>query len=119
MRDWKTYKPAPGAPASSTNPSALVHKRQSAVADPKEAGESYFEITLDMNAEQLTLMFDDPATFESGPVFGPGHAPADFQEAWRTEAIRSKAGIAETFGPWSSQSRIDGATYYRKATRLQ
>ncbi len=118
MRDWKTYKPAPGAPASSSDGSPQVDERPAA-ADPKEAGKTYFEITLDMNADQLTLMFDDPATLESGPVFGPGHAPADFQEAWRTEAMRSKADIADTFGPWSSESRIDGATYYRKATRLQ
>ena len=118
MRDWKTYKPAPGAPAASSDGSPPVDQRQSTVADPKEAGKTYFEITLDMNAEQLTLMFEDPDTFESGPVFGPGQAPADFQDAWRTEAMRSKADIAETFGRWSSESRIDGATYYRKATRL-
>ena len=115
MRDWKTYKPAPSAPASDGSP--LVDQPQSEVADPK-AGKPYFEIALDMNAEQLTLLFEDPATLESGPVFGPGQAPADFQDAWRTEAMRSKADIAETFGPWSSESRIDGATYYRKATRL-
>ncbi len=119
MRDWKTYKPAPGAPASPSDGSPLGDQRHSVVADPKEAGKTYFEITLDMNAEQLTLMFDDPATFESGPVLGPGQAPTDFQEAWRTEAMRSKTDVAETFGPWSSESRIDGATYYRKATRLQ
>ncbi len=118
MRDWKTYKPAPGAPAPSSDGSPRVDQPRSEVADPK-AGEPYLEIALDMNAEQLTLLFDDPATFESGPVFGPGHAPADFQEAWRTEAMRPKVDIAETFGAWSSESRIDGATYYRKATRLQ
>lgn len=117
MRDWKTYKPAPGAPAPSSDGSALASRPQSEVANPK-AGKPYFEITLDMNAEQLTLMFDDPDMFKSGPVFEPGQAPADFQDAWRTEAMRSKADIAETFGPWSSESRIDGATYYRKATRL-
>lgn len=118
MRDWKTYKAAPGAPEPSSDAPPLVAKRQSAVAAPKQAAEPYLEITLDMNAEQLTLMFDDLATFESRPVFGPGQAPADFQEAWRAEAMRSSAEIAETFGPWSSESRIDGATYYRRATRL-
>lgn len=118
MRDWKTYKAAPGAPGPSSDAPPLVEKRQSAMADPKQAAEQYFEITLDMDAEQLTLMFDDPATSESSPVLGPGQAPADFQGAWRAEAMRSKADIAETFGPWSSESRIDGATYYRKATRL-
>ncbi len=118
MRDWKTYKPAPGGPGPSSDAPPLVEKRQSAMADPKEAAEPYFEITLDMDAEQLTLMFDDLGTFESSPVFGPGQAPADFQEAWRAEAMRSKADVAETFGPWSNESRIDGATYDRKATRL-
>lgn len=117
MRDWKTYKPAPGVPAPSSGVSPLVKKRRSAVVDPEAVTEPHFEITLDMNADQLTLMFDDPATYQSRPVFGPGQAPADFQEAWRTEAIRSKVDIAEAFGPWSSESRIDGAMYYRKATR--
>ena len=117
MRDWKTYKPAPSAPAPPSDGSLRVDQPQSEVADPK-AGKPYLEITLDMNAEQLTLLFEDPDTFKSGPVFGPGQAPSDFQDAWRTEAMRSKADIAETFGPWSSESQIHGATYYRKATRL-
>ena len=68
MRDWKTYKPAPSAPAPPSDGSPLVDQPQAEVADPK-AGKPYLEITLDMNAEQLTMLFEDPDTLESGPVF--------------------------------------------------
>ena len=117
MRDWKTFKPSSATPRSDDAP-RLVRKRRSELTEPLETTDPHFEIALDMNAEQLTLMFDDPEKYESRPFSGTGHPPSDFQEQWRADAVRSKADPAESFGPWKNEFSVDGSTYYRKVTRL-
>jgi hypothetical protein len=117
MRDWKVFQPETGTGIGQTTPDKLVRKRRSEVGEPARTGPQ-FEIALDMNAEQLTLMFDEVAKYEQRTTHTPTNE-VDHQEAWRREALRAKASIAEIFGSWSSESSIDGSTYYRKATRLE
>lgn len=121
MRDWKVFRPdSGGSGASSVSPPRPVSKRRS-VVDP-EVDDPQFEIALDMDSEQLTLMFDEAMKDDRRSRYGPldpgAHYQADYQEEWRREALRAKADIAETFGPWTDESRVEGATYFRKATRL-
>ena len=116
MRDWKVFRPDSGGSGSQSQ--RVVRKRQSGPVDPSELDEPQFEVELDMNADQLTLMFDDTAKYEQRTRSGIGSAPIDYQEEWRREALRAKADIAETFGPWKDESRLEGMTYFRKATRL-
>jgi hypothetical protein len=118
MRDWKVFRPGPtGATAEPQAP--LVRKRQSDVDDAAAATDDpQFEIDLDLDAEQLTLLFDDAVKYQQRSHAGTINADVDHQEAWRREALRAKARIGETFGPWSDESHLDGSTYYRKVTRL-
>ena len=119
MRDWKQFRPAPGSSSASEPASpGLVKKRRSDVLHPTD-GEPQFEIALDVNAEQLTLLFDDAATYEQRTHHGTIDAATDHQESWRQEAYRAQASIAETFGPWSEEERLEGFRYYRKVTRLK
>jgi hypothetical protein len=117
MRDWKVFQPGPSAGIGQTTPDKLIRKRRSELDEPGETGPQ-FEIALDMNADQLTLMFDEAAKYEQRTTHTPTNE-VDHQEAWRREALRAKASIADTFGSWSSESSLDGSTYYRKATRLE
>ncbi len=117
MRDWKVFRPdSGGSGAAGAIRKPLERTRRSDV-DP-EVDDPQFEIALDMDSDQLQLMFDDAVKHEQRSQSGPAGAAADYQEEWRREALRAKADIAETFGPWSDESRVEGATYYRKATRL-
>lgn len=117
MRDWKVFQPEPNAGIGQATPDKLVRKRQSELEEPASTGPQ-FEIALDMNAEQLTLMFDEAAKYEQRTTHTPTNE-VDHQEAWRREALGAKGSIAETFGSWSSESSLDGSTYHRKATRLE
>lgn len=119
MRDWKVFRPESGgsvSSAESSGPPPLIRKRRSEV-DPA-VDEPQFEIELDMNTEQLTLMFDDAVKYEQRSSTGPIDRGADYQEQWRRQALDAKAHIAETFGEWSDTSRVEGSTYHRKVTRL-
>ena len=118
MRDWKVFRPdSGGSGTSSAPPEPLVRKRRSAV-DP-EVDDPRFEIALDVDSEQLTLMFEDVPKYEQRTHHAPIDTGDDTQESWRREALAARAHIAETFGPWSDESRLEGSTYYRKASRLQ
>ncbi len=120
MRDWKVYLPEAGASGTAEPPpQKLVRKRQSALSHPEELTAPQFEIELDMNADQLTLMFDDTVTYGQRSHRGPINSDEDHQQKWLREGLRAKADVAETFGPWSSEDRLDGSTYYRKVTRLR
>jgi hypothetical protein len=116
MRDWKKYRPASDTPRVGTQP--LVKKRRSDVEDPSADGEPEFEIAIDVNEDQLTLMFAEAVKYDQRPHTGPLDASVDHQEAWSAEASRSGESFAETFGPWSDESRLEGSTYYRRVTRL-
>ena len=117
MRDWKVFQPEPSPGVGQATPDKLVRKRRSELDDPARNGPQ-FEIALDMNAEQLTLMFDEAAKYEQRTTHTPTNE-VDHQEAWRREALRATASIADAFGSWSSESSLDGSTYHRKATRLK
>ncbi len=117
MRDWKVFRPGP-SPAGTERSKPLVRKRKSEVDDPSESADPQFEIALDLDAEQLTLMFDDAVKYDERPSSGTIRADVDHQEAWRREALRAKEHVGETFGDWVDESRLDGSTYYRRATRL-
>ena len=80
--------------------------------DPQSA------IGLDRGGDQTQLMLDEADKYEQRSQWDAVGAETDYQEEWGREALRAKADIAETFGPWSDESRVGGATYYRKATRL-
>jgi hypothetical protein len=113
MRDWKVFRPDAGG-ASTQGP--VVRKRRSPV-DP-EVDDPEFEIALDVDSEQLSLLFDDGGKYEERATFSPYNAGDLTQEQWRREALRAKVDVAESFGPWSDESRVEDGIYYRKATRL-
>lgn len=115
MRDWKVFRPHAGSTEEAQKP--LVRKRRSSV-DP-EVDDPQFEIALDVNAEQLTLLFDDAAKYEERGSVAPYNAGDVTQEKWRREALNSKSNVAEAFGDWTDESRIEGGIYYRTASRLQ
>ncbi len=115
MRDWKTYKPAGETPPAAK---PLVRKRQSAVTDPTDARDPEFEIALEVNPDQLSLLFDDTDKYEERPMGGAFDAKVDHQERWRVEGLVEMANVGETFGDWSDESKLEAFTYYRKATRL-
>jgi hypothetical protein len=118
MRDWKVFSPNSGSStATGSTPQQLMRKRQSSPDDPLDANPPQFEIALDMNADQLTLMFEDADKYEQRGTHTPTN-DVDHQEAWRREALRAKSSPAESFGPWSDESHFEGSTYFRKATRL-
>ena len=118
MRDWKVFRPdTSSSTAVGSPPQKLVRKRQSGVDDPLEANPPQFEIALDMDADQLTLMFEDAEKYEQRAMHTPT-SDIDHQEAWRREALQTKPSVTEAFGPWSNESRLEGSTYFRKATRL-
>ena len=117
MRDWKVFRPdSGGSGASGATRQPLESTRRSEI-DP-EVDDPHFEIALDMDRDQLQLMFDDAVKFEQPTHSAPVGTADDYQEQWRREALQAKADVADTFGPWSDESRVEGATYYRKATRL-
>lgn len=117
MRDWKVFRPHPSSAATGQELDAPP------VEDGDDRDEPQFEIALDMNADQLTLMFDDvapeePVKYEQRSTYTPSNE-VDHQEAWRRQALREKVNIADNFGDWSEESSLDGSTYYRKVTRLR
>lgn len=114
MRDWKVYRPDAGG---SSAPGPSIRKRRSSV-DP-EVDDPQFEIALDVNADQLTLLFDDAVKYEERSSVAPYNAGDLTQEQWRREAMREKENVAEEFGPWVDESRVEDGVYYRKVTRLQ
>ena len=117
MRDWKVYRPgAETTAAEEAGKQKLVRKRRSGLDDPLDPNPPQFEIALDMDAEQLTLMFEEPVKYERRSAHTPTNE-VDHQEMWRREALRAKTKLAESFGPWSDESRLEGSTYFRKATR--
>jgi hypothetical protein len=113
MRDWKVFRPDAGG-TSTQGP--VIRKRRSSV-DP-EIDDPQFEIALDVNAEQLTLLFDDAVKYEERSAFAPYNGGDVTQEQWRREALREKQNRAEGFGPWIDESRVEDGVYYRKASRL-
>lgn len=115
MRDWKVFRPHAGATEEAPKP--LVRKRRS-VVDP-EVDDPQFEIALDVDAEQLTLLFDDAVKYEERSAFAPYNAGDVTQEQWRREALHARQHVAETFGDWTDESRVEDGVYYRKATRFQ
>jgi hypothetical protein len=117
MRDWKIYRPDSGGSGASGATRQPLERSRRLNVDP-EVDDPQFEIALDMDTDQLQLMFDDAVKSEQRSHSGPAGAASDYQEEWRKEALGAKADIAETFGPWSDESRVEGATYYRKASRL-
>jgi len=117
MRDWKVYRPGSGTEAAETAPQRLVRKRKSELDDSLDPDPPQFEIALDMDSEQLTLMFEEPVKYEQRTTHKPTNE-VDHQERWRREARLARQDVAESFGPWSDESRLEGSTYYRKATRL-
>ena len=117
MRDWKIYRPDSGGSGASGATRQPLERSRRLDVDP-EVDDPQFEIALDIDTDQLQLMFDDAVRSEQPSRSGPSGVAADYQEEWRKDALRAKVDIAETFGPWSDESRVEGATYYRKASRL-
>ena len=113
MRDWKVFRPESGGSGAPS-----TKHQQEKRPDPSEPVQPQFEIALDMNAEQLTLMFDDTVKYEERSSHTPIDSSVDHQEAWRREGLRPKVDIAESFGMWATEARLDGSKYYRKVTRL-
>ena len=116
MRDWKVFRPDSGG--SGKGHYRGVRQRSGSV-NPEELDEPPIEIALDMDADQLTLMFDEAVKYEQRAGSGTASRSVDHQEEWRQEAIQAKAEIAKTFGPWTDESRLEGTTYYRKSSRLR